>query len=109
MKLIACGDKAGNYFIWNYETSKLEKKFNRSGHKVEIVDWTPDGKYLATAGNDPFIRFFRTKDILSKHRIYTALQVHAGDQAEYLRRLLGRPGRRCGGHFTTLHWGPGGA
>jgi WD40 repeat protein len=84
MKLIACGDNDGNYYIWEFNSGNLVRKFDRSGHKVEIVDWTPDGKYLATAGNDPFIRFFRTEDILSGDRIYTALQVHAGDQAEYL-------------------------
>ena len=48
-----------NYYIWEFETGELVRKFDRSGHKVEIVDWTPDGKYLATAGNDPFIRFFQ--------------------------------------------------
>lgn len=84
LKLIACGDNDGNYFVWEFDSGKLVSKFDRSGHKVEIVDWTPDGKYLATAGNDPFIRFFRTEDILSGNRIYTALQVHAGDQAEFL-------------------------
>ncbi len=83
-KLIAAGDKDGNYWIWDFETGKLKEKFDRSGHKVEVVNWSPDGKYLATAGNDPFIRFFRTEDILSGNRIYTALQVHAGDQAEYI-------------------------
>jgi len=84
LKLIAAGDGQGNYYIWEFESGKLVTKFDRSGHKVEIVNWTPDGKYLATAGQDPFIRFFRTEDILAGHRIYTALQVHAGDQAEYL-------------------------
>ena len=83
-RLIAVGDNAGDVYVWDFETGDLIDTFDRSGHKVEVVEWTPDGQYLVTAGNDPFIRFFRTQDILADHRIYTALQVHAGDQAEYL-------------------------
>ena len=81
---LVVGDNHGYMHVVAFPSGKLLKRFNRSGHKIEIVEWTPDGQYLVTAGNDPFIRFFRTEDILSGNRIYTALQVHAGDQAEYL-------------------------
>ncbi|MEM1127886.1 MAG: hypothetical protein AAGI71_14630 [Bacteroidota bacterium] len=83
-QLLVAGDNDGNVHLWDWETGELLRVFDRSGHKIEIVEWTPDGQYLATAGNDPFIRLFRTADMLGEDRIYTALQVFAGDQAEYL-------------------------
>lgn len=81
---IIVGDTEGNVHVMTFPGGEVLRRFDRSGHKVEIVEWTPDGQYIVTAGNDPFIRFFRTADVLSDQRLYTALQVHAGDQAEYL-------------------------
>ena len=80
----AVGDNHGYMHVVAFPSGEVLQRFNRSGHKVEVIDWTPDGQYLVVAGQDPFIRFFRTADILSGDRIYSALEVHAGDQAESL-------------------------
>ncbi|MEM6286059.1 MAG: PQQ-binding-like beta-propeller repeat protein [Bacteroidota bacterium] len=82
--MIAVGDTEGLLHVYAFPSGELVRRFDRSGHKIETVQWTPDGQYLATAGNDPYIRFFRTADIAGEGRVYTALQVHAGDQAEYI-------------------------
>ena len=81
---IVVGDTEGAMHVVAFPSGEVIRRFNRTGLKVEIVEWTPDGEYLVMAGHDPFIHFYRTSDILADHRIYTALQVHAGDQAEFL-------------------------
>ncbi|MEL6771464.1 MAG: PQQ-binding-like beta-propeller repeat protein [Bacteroidota bacterium] len=81
---IVVGDTEGLVHVYSFPEGELLRRFDRSGHKIEVATWTPDGQYIVTAGNDPFIRFFRTADVLGEGRVYTALQVHAGDQAEYL-------------------------
>ncbi len=82
--MLVAGSQTGDIYLFDFETGRILANFDRSGHKIEVVVFTPDGRYIVSAGNDPFIRFFRVSDILSDNRMYTALQIHAGDQAEYL-------------------------
>ena len=82
--LVAAGSKSGDVYIFDAHTGEELERFDRSGQKIEVVEWTPDGRYLATAGNDPFIRIFRTADILADYPLFTALKVYAGTGAEYL-------------------------
>jgi WD40 repeat protein len=81
---LATGDTEGLLWVYAFPSGELVKRFDRSGHKIESLQWTPDGAYLMTVGNDPFLRMYRVADILDGDRIYTALQVHIGDQAEYV-------------------------
>lgn len=82
--LIAVGSKSGDVYLFDAHTGAELKRFDRTGQKLEVVEWTPDGRYLATAGNDPFIRIFRTVDMLADYPLYEALKVYAGTGAEYL-------------------------
>ena len=81
---LAAGDTEGLLYVYEFPSGDLVQRFDRSGHKIESVQWTPDGQYLLTVGNDPYLRVFRLADILGEDRVYTALQVHIGDQAEYV-------------------------
>jgi WD40 repeat protein len=81
---LATGDTEGLLSIYEFPSGDLVHRLDRSGHKIESVQWTPDGQYLVTVGNDPYLRVFRLADILGEDRVYTALQVHIGDQAEYV-------------------------
>jgi WD40 repeat protein len=81
---LATGDTEGLLSLYAFPSGDLVHRFDRSGHKIESVQWTPDGQYLVTVGNDPYLRMFRLADILGPDRVYTALQVHIGDQAEYV-------------------------
>ncbi|MEM1042224.1 MAG: PQQ-binding-like beta-propeller repeat protein [Bacteroidota bacterium] len=81
---LATGDTEGLLHLYAFPSGELVRRFDRSGHKIESVQWTPDGQYLVTVGNDPYLRMFRLDDILGPDRVYTALQVHIGDQAEYV-------------------------
>ncbi len=83
-QFVATGSQNGEIYLFDMKTGSLVHHFNQSGRKIEVLAFSPDGRFIATGGTDPFLRFFRMEDILSGERVYTALQLHAGDQAEYL-------------------------
>ncbi|MEO0731746.1 MAG: WD40 repeat domain-containing protein [Bacteroidota bacterium] len=85
-KYIAASGFGGDVFIWEFATRKLLRgePINHSGRKIETVLFHPSGDYLATAGNDPYIRVFRMDDIRDARTVRVAYQVHANDQAEFM-------------------------
>ncbi|GAB5476097.1 MAG: hypothetical protein Mars2KO_41960 [Maribacter sp.] len=76
----------GDIFVWEIESGKLIREFNTSGRKIETVTFTPDGKYILTAGNDPYIRMYRSDQVLDRNlkKVPIIYAVHANDQAEYM-------------------------
>lgn len=74
----------GTIYLWRFSDGELVKKFNHTGKKVEIVDFSPNGQYLFTAGHDRSIFIYRLDDILSETRIPIAYKSEPTDNAEYL-------------------------
>lgn len=76
----------GEIYVWEVESEKLIRHFNTTGRKIETIDFTPDGRYLLTAGNDPYIRILRMETILDEEMkgIPVAWQSDVIDGAEYL-------------------------
>ncbi len=84
-KYVVASGFEGDIFLWDLETGKLLRKWNTSGRKVETLAFTPDGNYILSAGNDPYIRIYRTSQILDQiGKVPIAYAVHANDQAEYI-------------------------
>ncbi len=82
--VVASGFK-GDIFLWDFATGELLREWNTSGRKVETLAFTADGRYLLSAGNDPYIRVYRTSQILNPvGKVPIAYAVHANDQAEYI-------------------------
>ncbi len=81
---IAIGDERGDIRVFDATNGETKALFNHSGSKIETIEFSADGQYLFSAGNDPFIRAWRMADILTGKRIYPALMLHAGDGMEYL-------------------------
>ncbi len=76
----------GEIYVWEVASGRKIRQFNNTGQKIETIDFTPDGKYLLTAGNDPYIRILRMETILDEamKRIPVAWQSDVIDGAEYL-------------------------
>jgi WD40 repeat protein len=51
-KLLAGGGDDGDVRIWNLETGKLVRRLARGHDDIDAVAFSPDGKYLASAGGD---------------------------------------------------------
>ncbi len=84
-KYVAASGFEGDIFLWDFETGELVREWNTSGRKVETLAFTPDGNYLLSAGNDPYIRVYRMSQILDPiGKVPIAYAVHANDQAEYM-------------------------
>ena len=85
-KYVVASGFEGDIFAWEWRNGKLIRDFNTSGRKVETITFTPNGQYVLTAGNDPYIRIYRAGQILDKSikKVPIAYAVHANDQAEYI-------------------------
>ncbi len=82
-KLIAAGAMEGHVGVWELATGRRVALFNHTGRKVEAVDWSKDGRFLAVAGHDDHIRLVATKDLDATYLPYTHLSQATGP-AEYL-------------------------
>ena len=82
-KLIAAGAMEGFVAVWELETGKRIALINHTGRKVEAVDWSKDGRFLAVAGHDDHIRLVATKDLGLAYLPYAHLSEATGP-AEYL-------------------------
>lgn len=82
-KLVAAGAEKGFVAVWELETGKRLALFNHTGRKVEAVDWSADGRFLAVAGHDDHVRLVATKDLGATYLPYAALSEATGP-AEYL-------------------------
>ncbi len=84
-KYVAASGFRGDIFVWDLATGELLREWNTSGRKIETLAFTADGRYLLSAGNDPYIRVYRTTQILNPvGKVPIAYAVHANDQAEYI-------------------------
>ena len=86
-KLLSMGDRPSN--LDNLVISKTPN--GASFHyfrkkRCATPTFTPDGEYILAAGNDPYIRIYRTGQVLDKgiKKVPIAYAVHANDQAEYI-------------------------
>lgn len=77
-KQIAASGFEGFVSIYNAETGKRIERFNYTGRKIESVEYSRDGRFLAIGGNDRHIRLFRTTDF------ELAYTTEATDHVEYI-------------------------
>ena len=82
-QLIAAGAMEGYVAVWELATGKRIALINHTGRKVEAVDWSKDGRFLAVAGHDDHIRLVATKDLGAAYLPYAHLSESTGP-AEYL-------------------------
>lgn len=61
-KTIATGDKNGNVYVWNIEDMTLVKQLNGHNARINSMQFSPDGKYLAVASNDHLVLVWSTVD-----------------------------------------------
>ena len=86
-RYIAAGDNGGYVHVWDWKEEMLIRRFNNSGMKLEILDWTPSGKYLVTGGFDNYLRIYRTDYIINRkeHKVISPHGVQdVGSFIEYL-------------------------
>ena len=58
---IAVGHYDGKMTLWNYE-GELIKEIKKSNNEIRNVNFSPDGKYLLSAGFDGTIKLFDVND-----------------------------------------------
>ena len=77
-KHVVAGGPDGHILVWDFPSSKLLRRINYTGRKVESLDISPDSRYFAYAGHDPHIRIVRLSDF---NLVHTS---EAADHAEYV-------------------------
>ena len=87
--MIAAGGFGGDVYVWETDTGRVLRRFNRSSVKIETVEWSPDGRYLLHAGRNRYIWVFRTADILNPDIGHDTLPIvhkaDANDNCEHLQ------------------------
>lgn len=56
--IIASGDGGGNLIVWNKITKTIKYKVKAHNALLHQVDYSPDGKYIATAGYDYLVKIW---------------------------------------------------
>lgn len=100
-KHIAVGGSRGNLYLFDAANGEFIRAVNKTGQKIETVEWTKDGRYVLTAGREPVIDFYATEHVLdtalNNGAVPIAKRVHVTDQLEYMNF------NRTGALLTTAH------
>ena len=100
-KHIAVGGSRGNLYLFDATNGEFIRAVNKTGQKIETVEWTKDGRYVLTAGREPVIDFYSTEHVLdtslNNGAVPIAKRVHVTDQLEYMNF------NSTGALLTTAH------
>lgn len=100
-ELVAGAGFGGDVYVWDAETGDLVRRFDHTGRKIEVVNWTPDGRYLLTAGYTNYIDIWRRSQIEDPDIGHDALPVaHRAWAASWMEYMHFDP---TGGLLTTAH------
>ncbi|MEM9828153.1 MAG: PQQ-binding-like beta-propeller repeat protein [Planctomycetota bacterium] len=100
-KHMAVGAQQGWVYLFTTPSGKFVRRFNKTGDKIETVEWTKDGKYILSAGKGNKIDFIAAEYALDKkfdnNSLPIGLRIHVTDQLEYMNF------NRDGSLLTTAH------
>jgi WD40 repeat protein len=86
--ILAVGASHGFVYLYDVASGALLRRFNKTGQKTEIVEWTGDGRHLLVAGHGATIDFFATSQLLDptirNDSLPFALRAPVSDSMEYL-------------------------
>ncbi len=87
-KTIAVGANGGWLYFFSAPDGKYIRRLNKTGDKIETVEWTRDGKYVVSAGKGNVIDFIATRHALDRsldnNSVPIAMRIAATDQLEYM-------------------------
>lgn len=98
---IAVGANGGWLYFFEAPSGKYIRRLNKTGDKIETIEWTKDGKYIVSAGKGNVIDFVATLHALDKrldnNSVPIAMRIKATDQLEYMHF------NSSGALLTTAH------
>jgi WD40 repeat protein len=98
---IVVGGNHGEVYFFRAKTGKLIRSVNKTGAKIETVEWTKDGKYALASGHASMIDFFNLTHVLNKEledrSVPIAMRVPLTDPLEYMHF------NASGALLTTAH------
>ncbi|MEM9587761.1 MAG: PQQ-binding-like beta-propeller repeat protein [Planctomycetota bacterium] len=100
-KYIAVGSNRGDIYFFDAQTGRYIRRLNKTGDKLETVEWTKDGQYVLSAGKANVIDFIATKHAvdtrLNNGSVPIAMRIKMTDQLEYMHF------NKTGALLTTAH------
>lgn len=87
-KHILVGGNGGQMYFFRTRDGKLVRTVNKTGAKIETVEWTKDGKYALASGHGSVIDFIALKDALNREledrSVPIAMRMKLTDPLEYM-------------------------
>ena len=100
-RFIVVGASHGWLYFFDATTGRYIRRINKTGDKIETVEWTKDSKYVLSAGKANVIDFIATKHAVDKSlnngSVPIAMRVVMSDQLEYMHF------NHSGALLTTAH------
>lgn len=100
-RYIAVGANQGWLYFFDAKTGEYLRRINKTGQKIETVEWTKDSKYVLTSGKGNVIDFFKVEHALdtslNNGSVPIAMRVPLTDQLEYMHF------NQNGSMLTTAH------
>lgn len=100
-RYIAVGANQGWLYFFDAKTGEYLRRINKTGQKIETVEWTKDSKYVLTSGKGNVIDFFNVEHALdtslNNGSVPIAMRVPLTDQLEYMHF------NQNGSMLTTAH------
>lgn len=87
-RYIVVGTNVGWLYFYDAATGDFLKRLNKTGEKVETVEWTKDGKYVLASGKSDVIDFFEVQyaldPTLGNSAVPISMRIAMSDQLEYM-------------------------
>ena len=100
-RFLAVGANHGWLYFYDAQSGEYIRRLNKTGDKIETVEWTKDSKYLLSAGKGNVIDFiaasYATDKSLDNGAVPIAMRIPMTDQLEYMHF------NATGALLTTAH------
>ncbi len=100
-RYIVIGTNEGWLYFYDAKSGDFIRRLNKTGEKVETVEWTKDSKYILASGKSDVIDFFAVEfaldTSLGNSAVPIGMRVPMSDQLEYMHF------NRSGSLLTTAH------